>query len=244
MQKLKYRKKRLDKGNGSFRYLYIAGNYYNSLLQSFMPALEEIRLEIDKTKNNYAFIKGRNCAQMALEHVGYTYTYSLDIQNFFDSINETHLNSFVTDDVLRYCLIDGAPRQGLVTSPTLSNIAFAQIDMLINHTLEHINGEIKYTRYADDLIFSFNELQFKTYIEKSVSQLLKKFDFELNTKKSRLQTAKNGRRIITGIGVDYQGIHCTRKTKRKIRAAAHQENWESLTGLYQWSRCKLPRIKD
>jgi len=47
--------------------------------------------------------------------------------------------------------------------------------------------------------------------------------------------------MITGFGVDERAIHPSRKLKRKIRAAIHQENREKAFGLLSWAECKEPK---
>ena len=99
-----------------------------------------------------------------------------------------------------------------------------------------------YTRYADDLVFSFDERRHAGQIETIVRQVLAKFGFEVNERKTTLQDAKNGRIVINGLAIDSHGLHPTRRTKKKARAAAHQQNASSLFGLLEWQKCKLPSL--
>ena len=65
--------------------------------------------------------------------------------------------------------------------------------------------------------------------------------FIINERKTRIQSHVSGRRVISGISVDKFNLYPTRKTRKKIRAAAHQNNASSLRGLTEWSKCKLPK---
>ena len=114
----------ISKNNGKFRVIYIVDDEYNLLLKSELPYLENRLSELDKTKVNYAFEKGKNCVENALQHIGYNYTLSLDLMDFFDSVNKSHVNKILDKKILDLCFIEGSPKQGLPTSPLIATIAF------------------------------------------------------------------------------------------------------------------------
>lgn len=101
-------------------------------------------------------------------------------------------------------------------------------------------GDCSYSRYADDLTFGFRKLEYKETIELKVIEILSKYSFYLNSKKTKLQRLSGGRIIICGVAIDESSVYPTRKTLRKIRAAAHQKNYSSLIGLKEWAKCKVP----
>jgi len=78
-------------------------------------------------------------------------------------------------------------------------------------------------------------------IDVSSTQAVESCGFIINNNKTKFQNYKNGRRVITGVGVDNTGVYPTRKTIKRIRAAAHQDNEPQLNGLLEWSKCKLPK---
>ncbi|MBO1996760.1 hypothetical protein J4714_12815 [Staphylococcus epidermidis] len=90
----------------------------------------------------------------------------MDLENFFDSIKPSMVSKYINEDVIEKCFIDGAPRQGLPTSPAISCLAFISCDNKIIESIGKISDDIKYTRYADDLCLSFNDLSIKNSIEK------------------------------------------------------------------------------
>jgi len=238
---MKYRISYLPKGNGKYRKIYKVSNKNKLLLRQYIPELEKILKRINKTKVSYAFEKGKNCALNALQHVGRKYVLSMDIQDFFDNIKRYHVKKTIPDHILDDCLIEDSPKQGLPTSPLIATIALVPCDSMILRVLKKLNIDATYTRYADDLIFSANRQSDIGKIRVIVPQILEKFGLKINHKKTKFQNVKNGRLIITGIGVDKEGIHPTRKTKKKIRASIHQGNFKSTNGLLEWSKCKLPR---
>lgn len=237
---MEYRVARIPKGKGKFRYIHIASEKDNLQLRSLIPELERILEESDSCKVNYAFQRDKNCALNALQHIGYRYTLSMDLENFFDSISPEHVADLIPDLIIRQCFVDGNPKQGLPTSPIITTIAFFHCDQKIIETLNKLNISAVYTRYADDLIFSFNDSKVEGKIRFIVKQIVERNGFKVNEKKTKLQDSKNGRVIITGIAVDNRGLYATRRTKKKIRAAIHQNNENSLIGLNEWSKCKLP----
>ena len=237
---MKYRVARIPKGNGRFREIYIASGEDNIRLRKLIPELEQILEKSDVYKVNYAFQKGRNCALNALQHIGYKYTLSIDLEDFFDSISPEHVADLIPDLIVKQCFVDGSPKQGLPTSPIISVIAFLSCDRMIIETLRQLNIIAVYTRYADDLIFSFDDPKDEGKIGFVVKQIIERYGFKINEKKTQLQCLKNGRIVITGIAVDNNGLYATRCTKKKIRASIHQNSESSLTGLSEWAKCKLP----
>lgn len=239
--KMDYKIVKIPKKNGFYREICIVDDNTKKELKKLLPVLEKRHLKLDKLKANYAFIKGRNCVLNALQHVGYNFTLSLDLENFFDSVTPIHLQRLVEPSLLRKCLIEGSPKQGLPTSPLLASIAFTPYDEKIHSILQNLKIPAVYTRYADDLTFSFNKKEYSGQIQFTVGQVLASSGFLINNRKTKLQNLKNGRIIITGIGIDKNGLHPTRKTRKKIRAATHQRNLDSLRGLLEWEKCKLPK---
>ena len=237
MPSKKYRKFKINKNNGKTRTVYSVNNKYKVRLKALMPGLEKRLLEQDSSGVNYAFERGKNCVEGALKHVGYKYTLSMDLLDFFDSVTKEHVSGLIDDEVLDLCLIDDAPKQGLPTSPLIATIALLKCDETILNEIK----DVAYTRYADDLTFSFNNRSYHLEIQSRVTSIVESFGFKINTHKTRLQNFKNGRIIINGVGVDKDGVHPTRKILKKIRAAEHQKNKSSLVGLREWSKCKLPK---
>lgn len=237
---LSYRVVRTPKASGGSRQIYIASPEDNKFLRSYLPVLESILVESDTYSVNHAFEKNKNCALNAFKHIGCRYVLSLDLEDFFDSVHPVHVSGIIPEHIIEQCFIEGSPRQGLPTSPLIATIAFLKCDEKIVQMLGKFGIPATYTRYADDLIFSFNERRHAGQIAVIVRQTVEQYGFKINKTKTRLQDAKNGRVIITGIAVDSNGLHPTRRIKKKIRAAIHQENVGSASGLLEWSKCKLP----
>lgn len=232
----------IPKRPGKFREICIISNEDKERLRNLLPELEGVLLSQDTTKANFAFEKGKNCALNAMQHIGYKYTLSMDLEDFFDSINPQHVSDLIAEEIIKECFVNGAPKQGLPTSPIIATIAFLRCDEEIVQMLGDKKIDAVYTRYADDLIFSFNNKKDAGKISNLVRRIIERSGFKINNNKTRIQNSKNGRIVITGIGVDAEGIHPTRRTKKRIRAAIHQKNLVELQGLLEWEKCKLPKL--
>ncbi|WP_345976410.1 reverse transcriptase family protein [Sulfurimonas sp. HSL3-7] len=236
-----YKTIKIAKGDGRYRILYAPHKAYKNKLISFLPELQQKLHNIDVEGRIHGFMRGRSPVSNALKHVGYAYTLSLDLEDFFDSVKADMVKAYLSEEAFSLCFIDGIARQGLPTSPVIANLAFVEIDKAIADALSDEGVYAVYTRYADDLIFSFNDKAFAETIEKVVERIINGAGFRLNHKKRKLQSAKNGRRMITGIAVDNRGIHPSRALKRRIRAAVHQENRAEAFGLLSWAECRPPK---
>lgn len=212
----------ISKHNGKFRKVFVPTPSYTKQLNEKRKYLNKILLEQDEYKVNHAFLAERNSVTNAMQHIGYRYCLQLDIEDFFDSITCESVKGIIDDRVCDLVFVDGVLRQGLPTSPIVSNIAFIPIDQAILNFVKNLDENIVYTRYADDLTFSFNDIKFKDVIYKRVIKILSTFGFKINNKKTKFQKSVNGNIIITGVAVNEKGIFPTRKTKRKLRALEHQ----------------------
>jgi len=111
----------------------------------------------------------------------------------------------------------GSLPQGAPTSPALSNIVCKELDEKL--FMISLNSMGCYTRYADDLTFSFNNSSRKEILlfKYKVSIELQKFGFELNNKKTRI-VPPGARKIVTGLIVNESKPSITRELRDKIRA--------------------------
>tara|TARA_R110002126_G_scaffold5189_2_gene26974 strand:+ start:1749 stop:2501 length:753 start_codon:yes stop_codon:yes gene_type:complete len=235
-----YRKIKLSKKNGKFRDIYIPDESFKRHLNTLLKPLAYIYEKKHIYDCDHAFFKGRNCVTNASCHLKNRYILSLDIKDFFDNITSKHLEKYISEDILYFILIKSRLPQGYPTSPYAANIAVIELDRMIVENLRSFDSNIIYSRYADDLTFSFDEKEKVHFIISEVIKICNYFNFKLNTNKIRLQDKNNGRAVITGVGVSYYNVHPTRKTLKRLRAARHQGNEAQASGLAEWASCKLP----
>ena len=235
-----YRTIKINKKNGKYRTIYAPSPSYKSLLRSFIPFLLDIYNRNIIFDCDHAFLPNRNSVTNASQHINNRYVLTLDIENFFDSIQTHRLLEYIPPNILSFMLVDNKVVQGFPTSPYLANLSMIQIDFQIIQALKKIDPSIIYTRYADDLTISFNLNTHHKNIQNIIENILKEFQLNLNSLKTKIQDKQNGRAIITGIGVSFNRVHPTRATLKKLRAASHQNNTSSYNGLLAWSKCRFP----
>jgi RNA-directed DNA polymerase len=110
----------------------------------------------------YGFVPGRSGVKEAAQHhCPASWVYSLDIRNFFPSITEEQVRvglvkigyaNSTASFLSRLLTLDGVLPQGSPASPVISNIVFGPTDDQLVALAEELG--VRYTRYADDLVFS------------------------------------------------------------------------------------------
>jgi len=201
----------------------------------------------------HGFIKNRNCVSAAIQHIGYAATLMMDISQFFDSVKPEHLTEEFKNDKLLWHK-DGYAAQGFPSSPMLANIAILPVihDILNRFKKELKTSETRLTVYADDIQISVDYLDEIAEAERIVKEAFAAHGFIINETKTRVKHAKYGYRRILGINVGKTSIQATRKTKRRIRAIAHnlkqiedplerKRLGQILGGITVWGKCLLPK---
>jgi len=234
---------KIDKGNGTFRYVYSANDLYKSILQDKLPYLEGLLNKADPRGMFHAFRSNKNAVTNARAHIGFGYSAKFDMKSFFDHVKPGMVNDKIPH-LIDLTFIDGAPRQGLPTSPLIASLAMQPIAYGVDDALKKIiKGKYAITCYADDLTISFHHRMQYEDIKELVYKHIKAADLQINYKKTALKFGhkKGMRRIICGIAVGKTNIYRTRATKHAIRKALYNSENSKALGLMEWARCKVPR---
>jgi Reverse transcriptase (RNA-dependent DNA polymerase) len=191
----------------------------------------------------HGFAPGRSPVTNALQHVGYKYTVSFDLKDFFDCVNSDLIRKHMFGATVWYgdVLYKGRAAQGLPSSPSVANAAALSMDNRILYFINNLNFPVVYTRYADDLTFSFDYESTRKSLLRCIPRIVTESGFLINKSKTRCQHYRSGFRTVTGVAVSMIGIHPTREVKRRLRAALHQGNKASTEGLREWMKLKLPK---
>lgn len=210
-----------NRSNG-FRTVYRVNNYL------ILNVLKCLKLELSKLyqPKEYVggFVAGRNIAYNAKFHLNKNVVANLDIKNFFESIPFlTVVKAFeqlgfiekvatILANIVTYNKVLVA---GFNTSPIIANIVCIEMDAEIASLCKSRN--VDYTRYADDLSFSGDQIDF---LDKII-EIIHKYGFSINDNKTRIY--KRGRsQYVTGLTVADKTIpRVPRKIKKSLRAAVH-----------------------
>lgn len=173
----------------------------------------------------YAYVAKRNVAQNALLHMGCDEMLKIDLKDFFPSINikrvrELYNRLGYSKEIAGYlsyltCL-NGTIPQGAGSSPMISNIILQNLDKRLNNFAQ--NQGVVYSRYADDLIFSGEQipLNFKAIVIQNINSE----GFTVNNEKVK-EYSINHRKLVTGILVKKDEIRLQKSKRREIKEQVH-----------------------
>ena len=187
-----------------------------------------------------AYRKGISILHNATQHKSNRFFLKMDFENFFPSINfqdfiplvriwhqltkpHWYLDNNTEDFIRKVCFYRNDNLAiGYPSSPVISNIVMAEFDSKISTLImDKKYGEVTYTRYADDLIFSTNQKGACVELKKDIASIVGALNSPrllLNQAKTKLSSSASGSASVTGIKVCENG-HLTihRKQKDHIR---------------------------
>ncbi len=211
-----------------------------------------------------AYREGLSIKDNAIAHKNNRYLLKLDLENFFNSINNhlfwrvwgtiVPLPSAIDREFLEK-LIFWCPSKknggslvlsiGAPSSPLVSNFFMYKFDCVISELSREKN--IIYTRYADDLTFSTNQrdvlFEMPLLVEKELASLFGG-SIRINKKKTKFSSKAHNRHV-TGITISNNGkLSLGRDRKRYIKHMIHQfslnklnkDNYLHLKGLIAFAK--------
>jgi len=210
----------IDKKNGEKR-IIDAPNLELKAIQTYILRYILERKNFEISCYAKGFIKKKGIKDNAKIHLNKKFLMCLDIKEFFPSIKFHQVyNNFINNYdpknsqyLTDLCTLSGYLPQGAVTSPFISNVVFKPIDDLIAKI--SLEDDIIYSRYADDLIFSSNEIIALQKLYPEIENIINKYDFILNNEKTRFLSKKR-RQMVTGIILNSGRMTIGRENKRKI----------------------------
>lgn len=190
---------------------------------------------------SHGFARSLSIVTNAAEHKKKRYVLNLDLKDFFPSINFGRVRGMLIKDkrfelhpkvatiIAQIACHDHTLPQGSPCSPVLSNIVGHLLDIrLVRLAREH---KCTYSRYADDITFSTNQLNFPSPLAAPSSSgngawslgpdlaaVITKAGFMVNDAKTRMQV-RGSRQVATGLLVN-EKVNVRPEYYRSARAMA------------------------
>lgn len=182
-----------------------------------------------------AFSLNKSIVTNAKNHVGVRYVLNVDLVDFFGAIyfgrirglliaNPFAFSLSASNVIAHICCLDGVLPQGAPTSPIFSNLICLKMDNQLRNLAQEYN--CFYTRYADDLTFSFRydyvpdafliRKNNNYVLGEKLQKIINDNGFNVNEKKVKLRSRKE-RQEVTGLVVNKK-VNVKRYYIRQIRA--------------------------
>ena len=185
---------------------------------------QNILIRKEASPYTHGFVPERSIVTNAILHIGYAYTYCVDITDFFPSITKKQVlpifrnmgySGSAANTLCDLCCCDGVLPQGAPTSPYLSNMICRDLDDELGAMARRFRGI--FTRYADDIAISTNQQQ--PQLLDALGLILGKHGFLMNLDKCRVYNPGQPKRI-TGLTV-HNRVSVPKTFKRKLRQEIH-----------------------
>ena len=212
----------ISKRNGKNRWIEAPKNELKSIQKQL---LLQILYEQKAHSAAHGFVPNRSILTNAKPHVGQNWVVNFDISNFFSStqihlihkVLQTYPTLSKREQHIIFTLIskDNTLPQGAPTSPHIANLVLYDFDHFISDYAQ--KHQLAYTRYADDLTFSGDQIPKELPL--IVKKRLKEDGYHLAQHKTSW-TGKHKRQLVTGLVVNDK-INLPRPMRRQMRAIIH-----------------------
>ncbi len=206
---------------------------------------EQILAKVAAHDAAHGFVVGRSTVSNASPHVGAVLLIKTDIQDFFPTIHHGRVRGLFrqlgyADEVSstlaalstrrnvveregeKVVVWPGLLPQGAPTSPAIANLLCRRLDARLSGFAARIDA--RYTRYADDLSFSFHDLEHALGLNLGkvfwwIDQIIQQEGFREHPGKRQVLWP-NRRQMVTGIVVN-EKLSLPREARRRFRAILH-----------------------
>lgn len=221
-----YKTFEIPKKNGTSRQIIAPKGYLKAIQRDIALVLNLFRPLADNWDCSYGFEPGKSIQQNAEKHIGKKAVLNLDLQDFFPSVKAEAVMQILLSPPLTLKLevamviaqlvtYKGFLPQGAPTSPVVSNFVAQKLDMALGRWA--VEKGLTYTRYADDLTFSGNDISKED--TKEVINIIERHDFKHHPQKLRMVTP-NKKQVVTGLIVN-EKINVNRVYTKELRAILH-----------------------
>lgn len=178
----------------------------------------------------HGFERGRSIVTNAEQHVGKAVVVRLDIRDFFPSTRSARVKAFflrigwnrqAAALLTSWCTWKGGLPQGAPTSPRLANLVNRRLDARLANLAARMGAD--YTRYADDLTFSWVE-EGRAEVSRLlvfVKMIVEEEGYVIHTRRKLRIMRRHDRQLVTGLVVN-ERVALPRATRRWLRAVDHR----------------------
>jgi RNA-directed DNA polymerase len=224
---VRYQETTIPKRSGGTRRILIPDPPLKAIQRSILKRLLR-RLRAHPAA--HGFERGHSIVSNAKSHKGQAIVLRMDVKNFFDSTTAKRITAYfqsigwdaqASQELTRLCTQGNALPQGAPTSPRLSNIVNFHLDQRLEGLAR--KHRATYTRYADDLTFSFSddEPSRPRVVIRSTKAILANLGYQLHQRKKLSIRRHFARQLVTGLVVNVR-INLPRETRRWLRAVEHR----------------------
>lgn len=207
----RYRTFTIPKSDGSLRTIEEPGSALKQRQQTINRQVLQ-RMNVHPAVMSY--VQGRSIANHAWAHAGAELIITVDIQDFFPNTRadrvETFFNSLYRFPPLAEMMTilttrGGGLPQGAPTSPALSNLVNEALDKKLARRTQQLSGH--YTRYADDLAFSFprSRTRLPADFEHGIRATLQQYGYRMHPHKGWRVYHRSDEPELTGLILTKQG---------------------------------------
>lgn len=175
----------------------------------------------------FGFVPGKSgVIEAANTHCNARWVYCIDLRDFFpsvtiqkviDALQVIGYSAQAADIISRLCTLNGQLTQGSPASPVLSNLVFLRTDKALISIAETLR--IRYSRYADDLVFS-GENDAPGELPELVRAVLTEQEWKIAEEKEKF-TKFPTRLKVHGLLVHGTAPRLTKGYRNRIRAYRH-----------------------
>jgi len=176
------------------------------------------------------FERGHSIVTNAAAHAGAAVVVRMDLRDFFPNTSARRVEDFFRRIgwdaesaalLTKLCTHKGALPQGAPTSPRLSNLVNTAMDARLAALAGSVGGV--YTRYADDMTFSFDATARSdtAAIIRSTKPIVREYGYKLHQGKKLRIRRRHQCQLVTGLVVNERPA-LPRATRRLLRAVEHR----------------------
>lgn len=254
-----YRAWTVSKNNGRVRLIEAPKPRLRAIQRKL---LDEILAKVPSHPAAHGFVRGRNALSFAHIHAKQAILLRFDLKDFFPSISRARVEAAflsmgyrqdLATCLANLCTTLTAPDlieqagevydhrhlpQGAPTSPAIANYCAYRLDCRLSGLAQAAGGN--YSRYADDLAFSGDELFARqaAWLRSAVAEIVRDEGFRLNHSKTKT-LSQSRRQLAAGIVLN-AGVGIARKERKELEAIL--TNCRN-KGLHSQNRSSVPDFR-